>query len=100
MSEGLAKMLADISQLKITPDADLEFLIGMETGILQKLKAQAEGALAPSGPGAGMGGMGMMGMPGASSPPPSFGPMGAGGGGPMQGPQMPNPDELRRMMQQ
>lgn len=92
MQEGLAKMVSEISQLKITPDADLEFLITLETQILQYIKTKANGALQPQGMGA-MGGGGMMG-----APLPSF--AGQGAGGVMQSPGMPNPDELRRMTTQ
>lgn len=91
MQEGLAKMVSEISQLKITPDADLEFLITLETQILQYIKTKANGALQGGMP--GMGGGGMMG-----APLPSF--AGQGAGGVMQSPGMPNPDELRRMTTQ
>ena len=38
MSEGLQKLMQDITALKATPDADVAFLIGLETTILSKLR--------------------------------------------------------------
>jgi hypothetical protein len=39
MAESLQKMLGDVADMKVLPDADLEFLIQLETVILQKLRA-------------------------------------------------------------
>jgi hypothetical protein len=39
MSEALQNTLKDISEMKVLPDADLQFLIELETTILQKLRA-------------------------------------------------------------
>ncbi len=102
MSEGLQKLLGDIANLKMTPDADLPFLINLETSILGYLKQGADQALQPS-PGAppGMAGgattpaLGM--APGMGSGPGTGTPQGVPGV--MQGPAMPNPDELRRVLQ-
>jgi len=95
MSEGLAKLAQDITALKFAPDADVGFLIGLETTILQKLREpldNAAGQMAPppgntmemggGDPMAGMAGMGGGGGMGA-------GPMMPGGGGPTMG--MPGP---------
>lgn len=101
MAEGLKKLLSAIAQLKILPDADLQFLTGLEGGIVDYIRAQAAstaGAATGTGPqssisdvmppSGGMGGGGMGGgMPG-----------GMGGGGMMGLAAQPNPDELRRLM--
>lgn len=110
MSEGLQKLMQDITGLKATPDADVAFLIGLETTILGKLRegfAKAAGQMPPppgsaveagmGGMGAG-GGMGDMAMAGAGGAPGGV-PMGAAGpGSPM--PPMPgvrfSPDVMRR----
>lgn len=124
MSEGLQAMLGDIATMKALPDADLQFLIGLETMVLQKLKEPIDsmaGQLgAPGGmpPGAGP----VPGMGPGSTPPPMGGgmgemqggvmplvpaasqggpPMGAPGGPPTgmpMGAGIPNPDELRRLL--
>jgi hypothetical protein len=96
MSEGLHQLLSSLAQLKAAPDADLDYLSGIESTILQKLREplqQAAQALAQAG---GVVPPGMAGQMGAAaqggigqSPPP---PQGGGGGG------MPNPDELRRLV--
>lgn len=56
MGEVLQGILQDISQAKTLPDADLEFLLNMETAILSKLRqpmeqmmGQLEGAGSPPG---------------------------------------------------
>lgn len=110
-------MLGDIASMKVLPDADLEWLVGLETNIVGKIREpidrmQAMGAtnvpgMPPGGqppmPGAippGMGGGMPPGMPGGmpGGPPPGI----PGGGTPgvpgmRQEPQI-NPDELRRLM--
>lgn len=100
MAEFLQRMLGDISQAKTLPDADLEFLIGLETGILQKLRAPVDAmagqmnGVSPAGP-----------SPDQMGPMPGPLPMSAGGAPPTGGvpgirsePAAPNPDELRRMI--
>lgn len=50
MSEGLAKIAQDITSLKMAPDADVSFLIQLETTILQKLREPFEAAAGQMGP--------------------------------------------------
>lgn len=52
MAESLQKMLGDVADMKVLPDADLQFLIELETVILQKLRApidQIMGQAQPQG---------------------------------------------------
>lgn len=113
MQEFLQRMLGDLANAKTLPDADLQFLVGLETAILQKLRepvdalagqtealggmeqGQAE-ALPPMDPAMTGGGGGGTPMPGG------VGMSGAGGGpglpGVMSAPQTIPPDELRRML--
>lgn len=123
MSEGLQKIMQDLTSLKATPDADVAFLIGLETTILGKLREgfdQAAGQMpAPPGNamemGGGLGGLGGLGAGmeaagadlmgagagalagvGAGGPPAGL----PGAGGPMPtspGPRF-NPDVMRRAM--
>ena len=106
MQEGLNGLLSQISEMKTMPDADLNFLIQLETTILQKIREpydQMSGQMSaptpggqpmPPPPGAMPGG-----MPGGAAG--GF-PMGQGGGarGMRTEPAAPNPDELRRMLGQ
>lgn len=94
MSEGLRKLLGQITDLKVLDDADLPFLIGLETQVLQRLKQGADNALQPQQQPQQQ--SGLMGSP---SPPPGMGTP-PGTPGLMQGPSMPNSDELRRVLQQ
>lgn len=100
MAETLMRILGDITQAKTLPDADLEFLVNLETQIIQKIREPYDMQ--------GAGGPGMMPGPGAPTPMPgpapapgAAAPMGMPGGAPaglrMEAP-MPNPDELRRMV--
>lgn len=116
MSEGLQKILADISALKIAPDADIPFLINLETAVASKLRepfdkaaGQMEGAGMPGPPSdPSMAGGGPP-VPNGGSPidmsqlpPPQQGPGAVPGGinGMRTTPAMPNPDELRRVLGQ
>lgn len=112
MAEGLASLMGDIAQMKAQPDADLQFLIELETMILRKLREPVDNMAGQmAGPGAGPGPVPGMG-PGSTPPGPDMGgmpmgpppgpPRGEPGGSPrgmMMGPGAPNPDELRRLMQ-
>lgn len=116
MSEELPKLLSDIAQMKQAPDADLPFLINLETTILGYIKSKADNAISGGPPGGGMpnplgGPPPQPGMPGAPPGPGGqvLGGIGAslpgqgtppGVPGVMQGPGMPNADELRRVLQQ
>jgi hypothetical protein len=104
-TEGLRKLLSQITDLKMTDDVDLPFVINLETQVLNRLKQQGSDALNGVGPGPMAAGPGAMMAPGGGPmappaalgpPPPAFGP------GPvpglMAGPSMPNPDELRRIL--
>jgi hypothetical protein len=44
MAEALQKMLADTSYMKTLPDADLEWIINLETEIVSKLREPLERA--------------------------------------------------------
>lgn len=77
MSEMLTDMLRNISVSKTLPDADLEFLVNLETVILTKLRAPLEaasgqlpGMAPPGGAPAGAPAPGMEGMP--AGPPPGM----------------------------
>lgn len=105
--EALQKELRNFADMKVLPDADLGFIIEIETKIIQKLRAPEDQASAsgqsnlPMGPppdsmGGGMGGMGPGGPPPMGPPPGS--PMGPPAGM-AQRPGIPG-DELRRMLNQ
>lgn len=102
MQEGLNGLLSQISEMKTMPDADLNFLIQLETTILQKIREpydQMSGQMSAPTPG---------GQPMPQPPTPGGGAMpggftvGQGGGarGMRTEPAAPNPDELRRMLGQ
>ena len=90
MQEALQKMLRDIADMKTLPDADMPFLVQLENMILARMKQpvddlRAQGQLPPAQPPMGPQ------TPGMSA--------GAGvGGGFMAGPNMPNADELSRLL--
>jgi hypothetical protein len=85
-TEALQKLLSDIAMMKAMPDANLEFLVQIETAILQEIRS-------PSGtqdPAAAQ----------QMAPPPPLNPQMAGEGG-MRGlvtSPMGNMDEMRRML--
>lgn len=119
MTEVLSSMMEEISQAKALPDADLEFLVELETFILNKIREPVDATmggvnsgaagLPPSAPGA-------PGAPGTPTPPvdplqailaaanspgavpTSPAPPGGGARGMRSEPPAPNPDELRRMV--
>lgn len=104
MSEMLTNMLRDISVAKTLPDADLEFLVNLETNILMKLRQPLEQAAGQ------MGAAGAM-MPPAEQPmippmmpmgPPVDAPIPPPAGQDVPGlrtqPPGPSPDELARLM--
>jgi hypothetical protein len=104
MAEFLSRILGDIGQAKTLPDADLEFLVGLETQIIGKIREpydvmQGAGQPPPLG---GMPGGAMM-PPGAPPAPPAMPPMPMGqpGGAPAglrTQPNMPNMDEMSRVL--
>jgi hypothetical protein len=92
MAEGLQKTIQQISSLMVLPDADLQFLQGLQEAIATYIQqggqsSQGGNVTMPAGPG----------MPGGGPPMGGEPPMMAGPG--MGGMQPPNPDELRRAMQ-
>ena len=97
MVDGLTKIVQQIGALKLSPNADIDFLTQLETAILSYVHQQnSQGSQAQQGapgfpPGASVPGMGGPGGPGGGLTP-------AGVPGVMQSPGMPNPDELRRMV--
>lgn len=104
MTEGLKKLLGQLGQLMVLPDADPQFLTGLQMGISDFLKGQYDvNAVAQSqnqgqAPQQLMGQLGQqMGMAAPTSPPPMTG--GANGMAGISG-GMPNPDELRRLLTQ
>lgn len=92
MAESLQKMLGDVADMKVLPDADLEFLIQLETVILQKLRAPIDDIM-----GQGQGNQ-------QQQMQPQMAPQVPGSAGPERvpglrmEPNMPNMDEFQRMM--
>lgn len=96
MIEALQRLLQDIGKMKTLADADMPWLVELESMVLTKIREpldnmQQSGQLPPPPMDPGM-------MP---PDPAMMQGMGAGemqGGGMMAGPQMPNPDELGRLL--
>ena len=115
-TDMLKKLLGEISNIMVAPDADVEFLQQLHGGIIQKLRAPVDqgyaagilgsGGPTPTDPSAmgAAGGMPAM-IPGPSSAT-GASPLAAllGGGGPtaagglMTRPPQPSADELRRVL--
>ena len=116
MVEGLQNVLRDISQMKTMPDANLDFLVNLETSILAFLRKPMEDLMSQQGQaqGAAGGGSTAPGAPAGMSPMgpmgPPMGPNGVQGGPSFAGQGVPGmatgtggtipPDELRRLLQQ
>jgi hypothetical protein len=122
VEDGLGKIFTDAASLQLLPDAapHAQFLAGLQKAIQtyltqfreksqQQAMQAAQGLAGQAGPGGGgppgmtapMGAGAGPGGPGALPPPPGpaqFGPGGASGGGSPGPVQMPNPDELRRVL--
>lgn len=83
MSEVLTSIIGLISEAKLMPDADIPWLLELETQVVQKARAPFESAM--SGGGGGMdpnlGGPGAPGGPMPGDPMAGAGPMPGGGGG-------------------
>lgn len=94
MAEVLQRIMGEIAKAKALPDSDIEFLVELETAIIEYLRApespEAQQA-GPPPPPPMMGGSMGMGPPDAMGLPPG---VPAGGGGM---PQIP-PEELARML--
>ena len=100
--EMLQKMLVDLAEMKLAPDADMQFIIDLETQVLGKLRNPIEQATqgglsqVPGDPMLGMA-IGAQGQaPPMGMPPMPQSPEGVNGVRSM--PQMPPVDELRRML--
>ena len=109
MTEQLRAMLGQIADMKAAPDADIAYLTGLETQVLQYLRAPYEqqrlqaqlGGPQNAGPpgGAPMGATPLQQSPAAQLL--GLAPAGPPGvPGVMRGHSMPNGDELRRLMEQ
>lgn len=104
-AEALQNLVKSLAEIKMMPDADLPFLIGMETQILQYLHSKLPGGAGDQLPpmqdpnaqpmGQMPTGIGPGGPPGGMAPPLSTSGAPAGIG---MHPAAPNPDELRRML--
>lgn len=105
--EYLSKIHKLVAQAKVAPDADMPFLVDLETQIVGRLRAPADAASAagmsqaPMGPPPGpMPGGPMPGGPGPMPPGPAPSMAGAGARGLTTSPTMPGGDELRRLIGQ
>ena len=101
MVEALQRIYKTITEAKLVQDADMPFLVQMETMLLDRIKQPVD-QMQQQGMFGGAPSPGMPpGMPPGGTPPPaapSFGGTGGGMGGVAQG-AAPNFDELRRMLQ-
>src|SRR5579863_5189056 len=108
MLQGLQAILGALGGMMAAPDADIQFLTGLQHVIVDKIKQgtqQAVGGAQPGQPsqiapggGGGMSGFGAgAGAPGGPMTPPGAPPPGMGAPG-MNGGGAPNPDELRRVL--
>lgn len=95
MDEVLVNILRELTVAKTMPDADLQFVVELETMILQKLRAPIDAAAAAAQPMQAPTLPPDVGMPPMEAPPmpPEAGPPGL-----RQQPPMPSPDELQRLL--
>jgi len=100
MAEGLQKLLGDLAEMMAAPDADLDFLGELNTMVLTKIRQPFDQMANTQSSQAGMGGAP---SPESMPPPepqmmqsPQFGP--AAVPGQRNNPQIPNGDELRRVL--
>src|SRR5215510_14443314 len=106
MSDGLRKLLAELAQMQVYPDADIQFLTQLQQVIIGKIRSTLNApGQSPAGPGGGPGqpGPDQMGPGGPAGPIPGGGPVPMGG--PAMGlsatggaPGSPNVDELSRVL--
>lgn len=106
MAEGLQRILGDVAQMETLGDADLDFLTEMRAMIVSKLRQPTQTMVgagdlpSDSQPDPAAMAMANAGPPGAPQGPPPGGAQ-MMRGGLIPGPAgQPNPDELRRMLQQ
>lgn len=92
MSEVLVNMLRELTVAKTLPDADLQFVVDLETQIIQKLRAPVDAAAMASSP------QQAPTVPPAEMAPPMMMPPEAGPPGLRAQPPMPSPDELQRLL--
>jgi hypothetical protein len=94
MDEVLVNILRELTVAKTMPDADLQFVVDLETQIIQHLRAPLDAAAAASSPQQAPTLPPDVGMPPMEAPmPPEAGPPGL-----RQQPPMPSPDELQRLL--
>ena len=110
MSEQLRGMLGQIAEMKAAPDADIAYLTNLETQVLQFLRMPFEKQRLEAQLGGPAAGAAVPGAGATPAQPPAPGPaeqllFGTPPPrqrvpGVMNGPNMPAPDELRRLMEQ
>lgn len=92
MQEALQRLLTDVAQMKTLADADLPWLVELESMVLTKIRQPVDQMQQPGG---------ALAQPTGPMQPPMGGGMPAGspmGGGMMAGAQAPNADELSRLL--